>query len=132
MKKNGMMTAFYPEGKSGINRAARTCHDIAVWQPAGPLPLVLTLEEPNRSFLAMETTIHLDDDLLAQAVKLAREKGCDLSRLIEETLRDKFMELPRASTQTSFRLTTVAGSGVRPGVDLNNSAAMLTLMEQGD
>jgi hypothetical protein len=30
-----------------------------------------------------------------------------------------------------LRLTTVGGEGVRPGVDLNNSAALLSLMEQG-
>ena len=78
----------------------------------------------------MQTTIHLDDDLLAQVTKLAREKGCDLSRLIEETLRDKITPRPPAAPQTNVRLTTVAGSGIRPGVDLNNSAALLTLMEQ--
>jgi hypothetical protein len=37
----------------------------------------------------MQTTIQLDDVLLAKATKLAREKGCDLSHFIEETLRDR-------------------------------------------
>jgi len=80
----------------------------------------------------MQTTIQLDDDLLAQATKLAREKGCDLSRLIEETLRDKIAPRPPIAQQTIVRLITVGGTGVRPGVDLNNSAALLTLMEQGE
>jgi hypothetical protein len=80
----------------------------------------------------MQTTIQLDDALLAQATKLAREKGCDLSHLIEETLRDKIAPAPPpVAPQPFLRLTTVGGQGVRPGVDLNNSAALLDLMEQG-
>jgi hypothetical protein len=79
----------------------------------------------------MRTTIQLDDALLAQATKLAQEKGCDLSHLIEETLRDKIAPTTPVAAQPFLRLTTVAGEGVRPGVDLNNSAALLALMEQG-
>jgi hypothetical protein len=79
----------------------------------------------------MLTTIQLDADLLAQATKLAREKGCDLSSLIEQTLQEKIA--PRSSPALPgpfVRLSTVGGSGVRPGVDLNHSAALLALMEQ--
>lgn len=79
----------------------------------------------------MLTTIQLDDALLAQATKLAREQGRDLSHLIEETLRDKIAATPPVAPPTPFRLTTVGGDGVRPGIDLNNSAALLSLMEQG-
>ena len=79
----------------------------------------------------MQTTIQLDDALLAQATKLAREKGCDLSHLIEETLRDKIAPTLPVTPQPSFRLTTVGGDGVRPGIDLDNSAALLAAMEQG-
>jgi hypothetical protein len=79
----------------------------------------------------MQTMIQLDDALLAQATELAREKGYDLSPLIEETLRDKIAPVPPVAPQPFFRLTTVSGTGVRPGVNLNNSAALLALMEQG-
>jgi hypothetical protein len=79
----------------------------------------------------MRTTIQLDDVLLAQATKLAREKGCDLSRFIEDTLRDKIVPIPPAAPRPFLRLTTVGGGGVRPGIDLNNSAALLAAMEQG-
>ncbi|HZM06057.1 MAG TPA: hypothetical protein VFC44_23905 [Candidatus Saccharimonadales bacterium] len=78
----------------------------------------------------MQTTIQLDDAVLAEATKLAREKGYDLSRLIEETLRDKIAPKPPAVPEPFLRLTTVGGAGVLPGVDLNNSAALLALMEQ--
>ena len=79
----------------------------------------------------MQTIIQLDDELLVQATKVAHEKGCDLSHLIEETLRDKIAPTQPVGPQPPFRLITVKGDGVRPGVDLNNSAALLSLMEQG-
>jgi hypothetical protein len=79
----------------------------------------------------MQTTIQLDETLLAQATKLAQAKGYDLSHFIEETLRDKIAPKPPVARQPFFRLTTVGGQGVRPGVDLNNSTALLALMEQG-
>jgi hypothetical protein len=78
-----------------------------------------------------QTTIQLDNALLAQATRLAREKGCDLSRLIEETLRDKIAPTLPVAPPPPFPLTTVGGDGVRPGSDLNNSAALLSQMEQG-
>jgi hypothetical protein len=79
----------------------------------------------------MQTTIQIDDALLAQAAKLAREKGCDLSRFIEEMLREKMASVPSVAPQPLLHLTTVGGEGVRPGVDLDNSAALLALMDQG-
>ena len=80
----------------------------------------------------MQTTIQLDDALLAQATELAREKGYDLSHLIEETLRDKIAPMLPVAPRPFRHLTTFTGDGVHPGVDLNNSAALLTLMEQGE
>ena len=79
----------------------------------------------------MRTTIQLDESLFAQATKLAQEKGYDLSHLIEETLRDKIASKPSTVPSSFLRLTTVGGPGIRPGVDLNNSAALLALMEPG-
>jgi hypothetical protein len=79
----------------------------------------------------MQTTIQLDDALLAQATQAAREKGCDLSHFIEETLREKIAPAPPPRSRSVVRLTTVGGEGIRAGVDLNNSAALLALMEQG-
>ena len=52
------------------------------------------------------------------------------SHLIEETLRDKIAPKPPVAPRHFLRLTTVGGAGVRPGVDLNNSAALLAVMER--
>ena len=78
----------------------------------------------------MQTTIELDETLLNQATKLAQAKGCDLSHLIEDTLRDIIEPKSSIARQPFSRLTTVGGQGLCPGVDLNNSAALLSLMEQ--
>lgn len=81
----------------------------------------------------MQTTIQLDDALLAQAAKLAEEKGCDLSRLIEETLREKIAHAPQCPhifPQPFSHLTTVGGQGLHPGVNIDDSATLFDLMEQ--
>jgi Arc/MetJ family transcription regulator len=49
----------------------------------------LTVSRFCGSVIVMQTTIQLDDVLLAEAAKLASEKGCDLSHLIEAALREK-------------------------------------------
>jgi len=81
----------------------------------------------------MQTTIKLDDALLAQVEKLADEKGCDLSHLIEETLREKIAHSPQNPhifPQPFDHLTTVGGQGLRPGVNIDDSAALFDLMER--
>ena len=49
---------------------------------------------------------------------------------MEETLRDKLAPKPPVAKQPFLRLATVGGAGVRPGIDLNNSAALLAVMER--
>ncbi|HEX3799784.1 MAG TPA: DUF2191 domain-containing protein [Verrucomicrobiae bacterium] len=77
----------------------------------------------------MQTTIQLDDVVFAEATKLASESGRDLSHLIEQTLRDKIAAKIAVPPQPSFHLTTSGGGGLLPGVDLDNSAALLDRME---
>jgi len=79
----------------------------------------------------MRTTIHLPDDLLAQAKRAALESGTTLTAVIEEALRER---LARRAVQAppAVRLTTFGGSGPKPGVDLDDSAALLDFMERSD
>jgi Arc/MetJ family transcription regulator len=79
----------------------------------------------------MRTTIHLPDDLLAQAKRAALESGTTLTAVIEEALRERLARRTGSST-TPVRLTTFGGSGPKPGVDLDNSAALLDFMERSD
>jgi hypothetical protein len=77
----------------------------------------------------MRTTVRLDEHLLAQAKKHAAEAGTTLTALLEQALRESLArrEAPLSSGKP-LRLKTVKGTGVRPGVDLDDSASLLDLM----
>ena len=80
----------------------------------------------------MRTTIRLDDALLRDLKLIAAQSDRSLTSLIEEAVRELLArrERPR-ETRAAIRLTTVGGRGPQPGVDLDDSAALLALMERG-
>jgi len=69
----------------------------------------------------MKTTINLDAQLLAQAKKFAAHSGMSLSSIVEDALRESLCR--------RVHIPTFGGQGLKPGVDINNSAALLDLME---
>lgn len=77
----------------------------------------------------MRTTVRLDQHLLAQAKKRAAETGRTLTSVLEEALRESLQRRTRASRRAPVKLRTVKGSGVHPGVDLDDSASLLDTME---
>ncbi len=78
------------------------------------------------------TTVRLDDDLLAQAKKMAADTGRTLTAIIEDSLREALMRRKMPSRRASVKITTFRGKGLHPGVDLDDSAALLALMESRD
>lgn len=78
----------------------------------------------------MRTTVRLDDALLIEAKKLAADSGRSLTAVIEDALREA---LSRRKTLSSQRgkivLPSFRGRGLRPGIDLDNSAALLDVMD---
>ena len=78
----------------------------------------------------MRTTIRLDDTLLAEAKKKAVEQHSTLTAIIENALRQSFAHQQHAAKRGKVRFTTSGKGGLRPGVDLDDSAALLDLMEQ--
>jgi hypothetical protein len=77
----------------------------------------------------MRTTIRLDDALLQEAKRAAADSGKTLTALIEESVRERLARRRSGRKRRRIRLPSFKGSGVRPGVDLNDSAALLDLME---
>ena len=75
----------------------------------------------------MRTTVRLSDRLLTAAKKAAVERHVSLTRLIEEALEEKLYASSRIS-RDDFRLVTFNGNGIQPGVDLDDSAALLERM----
>lgn len=76
----------------------------------------------------MRTTVRLDENLLAEAKKHAAESGKTLTSLLEEALRESLARRKMHAKAKPVRLKTVKGGGVRAGVDLDDSAALLDLM----
>jgi len=77
----------------------------------------------------MRTTIRMDDDLLATVKAEAAAAGQSLTAFIEEAVRRQLSARRSNREYPSRDLPTFAGDGVLPGVDLDDSSAMLDLME---
>lgn len=80
----------------------------------------------------MRTTIRLDDQLLLEAKKSAADTGRTLTALIEDSLRETLARRQRPNRRRKVKLPTFRGTGMRPGVDLDDSALLLDRMEEWD
>lgn len=78
----------------------------------------------------MRTTIRLDDQLLRSAKRYAHDTGKSLTAVIEDALRQVLSRRTVKQARKPVKLTTVSGQGVRSGVDLDDSAALLAFMEE--
>ncbi len=77
----------------------------------------------------MRTTIRIDEHLLAEAKKYAAESGRTLTSVISDALREALSRRRVTAKQRRVRLRTVKGNGVQPGVNIDDAAALLNLME---
>jgi len=80
----------------------------------------------------MRTTIRLNDQLLAEIKQLAAQSGQTLTAIIEEALRQMLARRKHLAERSPVQLITVSGHGPQPGVDLDDSAALLDLMDSAD
>jgi len=78
-------------------------------------------------FPRMRTTINIDDRILAEARAQAARSSRTLSQVIEDALRESFDRVRRSSSEGPIELPTFSGR-LRPGVDLDDSSAMIELM----
>jgi uncharacterized protein (DUF1778 family) len=76
----------------------------------------------------MRTPIRLDDALLRRAKAAAAASGQSLNDLIVAAVRAAIE--PRRSAPRAMDVPTFKGRGLRPNVDLDNSAALLDLMDR--
>jgi Arc/MetJ family transcription regulator len=75
----------------------------------------------------MRTTISIDDHLLDQVRRRAAELGKTVSQVVEDSVREALLR-PRGTTSSSFRIRSFRGGHTQPGVDLDDNAALLELM----
>jgi hypothetical protein len=79
----------------------------------------------------MRTTINLDDALLAEAKQVAARTGRSLTAVVEDALRQSLYRRG-PTTRQALELPVFGEGGTQPGVDLDDSAALLELMEPDD
>jgi hypothetical protein len=80
----------------------------------------------------MRTTLRLDDALLAAVRRRAAETGRTMTAVIEDALRQALAPRPAGrAVEATLPVASVAGA-LQPGVDLDDSAGLLELMESGD
>lgn len=78
----------------------------------------------------MRTTISIDEHLLAEAKARAAASGRTLNAVVEDALREAFARRAGAARPAASALPVFRGSRQAPGVDLDDSAALLDLMER--
>jgi Arc/MetJ family transcription regulator len=80
----------------------------------------------------MRTTIRIDDQLLAEAKAQAAQSGRTLNDIVEDALRESLARRSRSTREGPVELPTFSGSRLQPGVDLDDSSALVELMEGTD
>lgn len=77
----------------------------------------------------MRTTIRLEDALLRRAKAAAAVRGQSLNQLIEDAVRAALAPRAASARVAEPPLPTYGGGGLRSGVSLDDSAALLDLMD---
>jgi Bacterial antitoxin of type II TA system, VapB len=81
----------------------------------------------------VRTTVNIDDELLARARQLAVRSRRPLGDVVDDALR---LLLSRAGAGDTSRSPVVlpryGGSGLRPGVDLDDKDGLATLLDEPD
>jgi len=78
----------------------------------------------------MLKTLNLDDNLLYEAEAFATQQGTSLNTLIENLMREMLQPyLQKSKERKKVELPIFQGDGLQPGINLNNSHALLDSME---
>jgi len=77
----------------------------------------------------MRTTINLPDELIQQAKKAALEADTTLTEIIANALRESLARRSHKNPRREFKLITSGRGGLQPGVDLDDTSALLDLMD---
>ncbi len=78
----------------------------------------------------MRTTITIDDDLLDRVRRHAAERRQTVSQVIADSVRESLLRRSEGD-RPRFRVRPFNGGDLQPGVDLDDNAALLELMDPG-
>ena len=76
----------------------------------------------------MRTTVRLPPGLMTQVKKLARDTNRTMTQVIEDALRAAVAR-ERSAAPRTVTIVTVTGDGLQPGVDLDDTSALLDRMD---
>ncbi|MGJ3243315.1 MAG: type II toxin-antitoxin system VapB family antitoxin [Opitutales bacterium] len=79
----------------------------------------------------MRITVSISGELLNEAKRVAQERKVALEEVIDDALRLGLKTQPKGEPQSEDIMPFVmsGGSGVRPGVNLNDNASLLEPLE---
>jgi hypothetical protein len=80
----------------------------------------------------MRTTVNIDDALLTQARQLALRTRRPLGDVVDDALRVLLAERGGPTGPRTIELPTYGGSGLRPGVDLEDKEALAAVLDERD
>lgn len=80
----------------------------------------------------MRTTLTIDDRIMAEYKKVAAETHRTLSSVIQDALQETLVRRRKGARQQPLELPVIGGGGFQPGVDLDDNARTLELLERGD
>jgi hypothetical protein len=78
----------------------------------------------------MRTTLRLDDRLLDEVKAIAAKTGKTIASVIEDALRESLARRRGHARRRRARLPTYKGKGLQPGVDLDDSSALLDVLDR--
>jgi hypothetical protein len=76
-----------------------------------------------------QVTIDVDDNLIQQAKDAAAKTHRSLDEFMADAIRVEMDRLRRVRTRQKFKLITSGSGGVFPGVDIDDTAALLDIMD---
>jgi len=77
----------------------------------------------------MRTTVRLPPGLMTQVKRLARQTGRTMTQVIEDALRVAVARDGGTRAERTVAIVTATGDGVLPGVDLDDTSALLDRMD---
>lgn len=79
--------------------------------------------------VCVRTTIRLPDSLYDDVRLAALQQHRTVTSFIEEALRAALRERASSTGRVDFQIDPIPGRGLQPGVDLDDSSALLDLMD---
>lgn len=77
----------------------------------------------------MRTTINIDEQLLAELKTAAAQSGRTLTAVIEDALREATRRRRERADSGAVELPVHRGGGPQPGVDLDDTSALMDRMD---